>query len=171
MKDFSRYWDALTYSFLKYKDRFRKSNVDIPYVIHPIRITLILRAAGFNEFDHEELMVAALLHDLVEDTEMTIEEIEKKFGEKIASIVAELTKPLNGSKERWLKRFTSSSKEAKIIKMADRIDNLIDMGAFFSEKTQKSYARQGKIILKTCGAAHEGLAQELNNIIMGILSE
>ena len=48
-------------------DQKRKS-IDIPYVIHPIRVALILKSVGFSEFEHDNLMIAAHCHDLIEDT-------------------------------------------------------------------------------------------------------
>lgn len=172
MKEFSKYWEALTYAFRRYHPKKRKS-MHIPYVIHPVRIASILRAAGFNEYDHEDMMLAALFHDLVEDTNTTLEEIEDLYGHKVASIVAELTKPdgMKGrDKDKWLKQFSKYSDQAKIIKMADRIDNLIDMGDFWTIKEQKSYAVQGKIILDQCGEAHSWLADKLEEVIEKILS-
>lgn len=172
MKEFTRYWKALTYAFINYGENKRKS-MDVPYAVHPVRITTILRAAGFNEENNEDLMIAALFHDLVEDTDTPIEEIKDEFGENVASIVLELTKPegaKGNKKKEWLENFTKSSKEAKIVKMADRIDNLMDIGDFWTTKQQKDYAEQGKIILKTCGSAHKGLAQELYNVIEKVLN-
>ena len=171
MKDFSNYWNAMSFAFIKYGNLKRKAK-DIPYVIHPIRITTILHAAGFNEFDHDDLMIAALFHDLLEDTETTLEEVEDHFGKKVGEIVVELTKP-KGSKGRkkdeWLEKFVKSSKDSKIIKLADRIDNLIDMRGVWSEEKQKSYASQAKIILKSCGDANKQLANKLNDTINEIL--
>lgn len=165
MKDYSNYCNALTFAFSKYGELKRKSQ-NIPYVVHPIRITAILRAAGFNENDNEEMMIAALFHDLIEDTETPIDELETQFGTKIASIVMELTKPEKGKKDEWLKTFERASKEAKIIKMADRLDNLIDMTSeSWKIKKQKSYAEQAKIILEKCGSAHNEIALKLQKEI------
>lgn len=165
MKDYSNYCRAITFAFSKYGELKRKSQ-NIPYVVHPIRITAILRAAGFNENDNEDIMIAALFHDLIEDTETLLEEIETQFGTKIASIVMELTKPEKGNKDEWLKTFESASKEAKIIKMADRLDNLIDMTSeSWKIKKQKSYAEQAKIILEKCGSANDEIALKLNEEI------
>ena len=165
MKDYSNYCRAITFAFSKYGELKRKSQ-NIPYVVHPIRINAILRAAGFNENDNEEMMIAALFHDLIEDTETPIDEIETQFGTKIASIVMELTKPEKGNKDEWLKNFESASKEAKIIKMADRLDNLIDMTTeSWKIKKQKSYAEQAKIILEKCGSAHSEIALKLQEEI------
>jgi len=165
VKDYSNYCQAITFAFSKYGELKRKSQ-NLPYVVHPIRITAILRAAGFNENDNEDIMIAALFHDLIEDTETPLEEIEAQFGTKIASIVMELTKPVKGKKDDWLITFKTASKEAKIIKMTDRLDNLIDMTSeSWKIKKQKSYAEQAKIILETCGSAHNEIALKLQEEI------
>ena len=168
MKDFSNYWRALTYAVDKYKTLTRKHGP--PYIVHPIRMTSILRAVGFSEFVQEDMMIAALLHDLLEDTDITVEEIRNQFGKKVASIVKELTKPEQINKDEWLKSLETASNEAKIIKMADRIDNLMDMNSgVWSIEKQKSYAEQGKIILEKCGSAHSDLAFKLNETIEKVL--
>ena len=169
MKDFSNYWKAITFCFFHHGNQKRKYP-KIPYAVHPIRISMILRAAGFSEFKDEDLMVAALLHDIVEDTDTNLGVIKNKFGEKVASIVKELTKVEGVDKNKWLRSFEYASKEAKIIKMADRIDNLMDMGDFWSIEGQKSYADQGKIILNQCGEAHSWLAGKLEEVIEKVLS-
>lgn len=168
MKDFSNYWNALSYAFAKY-DNLKRDN-DLPYIIHPIRITLILRAYGFNEFDNEDLMIATLLHDLLEDTNLTIKDIKNKFGKRVASIVNESTKPQEVKKDLWLEKFKNYSKEAKIIKIADRIDNLLDMEKW-DEKRQISYLNQSKIIVNSCGDANRELANKLDGIIQDLLSK
>jgi len=173
MKEFSIYWNAISFAFSKYGDLKRKSN-DIPYVVHPIRITTILHATGFNEFDHEDLMIAALFHDLLEDTDIDLKEIEDKFGKKVGEIVVELTEPEGAKgqiKDKWLEEFISKSKEAKIIKLADRIDNLMDMKDIWDEKRQRSYTNQGSIILKSCGHANKQLANKLDELIDSVLKD
>lgn len=167
MKDFSNYWNAISFAFIKYGKLKRKAE-QIPYVVHPIRITAILRAAGFNEFKHENLMIAVLFHDLVEDTDTDLEEIKNEFGNKIASIVAELSKPEGAKgrkKDKWLEKFVNNSKEAKVIKMADRIDNLMEILDIWTTEKQISYTEQAKIILKSCGDANMKLAIKLDDII------
>lgn len=170
MKDFSNYYKALKYAFTNYGDLKRRSGA--PYIIHPIRMTSILRAAGYTEFENEDMMIAALFHDLLEDTDTSISQIANQFGNKVASIVKELTKPEQVDKNEWLKSFSSMSKEAKIIKIIDRIDNLMDMSTdYWSIEKQKSYAKQGKIILEKCGKTHSELAFILKNTIKNILSD
>lgn len=169
MRPFSNYWKALNFALKNYGNLKRKSG-NIHYFIHPLRITLILRAAGFSEFENEDLMIAALFHDLVEDTDISLRKIEDEFGKNVASIVSEVTIPFKADKGKYLKELKNSSIEAKIIKLADRIDNLIDTPtSFWSKDKQKSYAEQAKIILESCGDASSKLAvrlkQEIENII------
>ncbi len=169
MNDFSSYWDALTFVFSRHDDQKRKS-VNIPYVIHPIRVALILRSVGFSEFEHENLMIAAIFHDLIEDTDTTFEEISEQFGKQVALIVDELSRPDNTDKDEWINTFETKSMEAKIIKMADRIDNLKDMpSSKWTRKTQIKYAQQGGLILKQCGHANLKLAEILKRNIQEVL--
>ena len=173
MKNFIKYWDALTFAFAKYGS-LKRSSKDIPYVIHPIRIITILHAAGFNEFDHEDIMIAALFHDLLEDTDIDLKEIEDQFGKKIGEIVVELTIPkgtIGREKDKWLEEFVIKSKSAKIIKLADRIDNLMDMKDIWDAKRQKSYTNQARIILKSCGDANKQLANKLDELIESVLKD
>jgi (p)ppGpp synthase/HD superfamily hydrolase len=131
---------------------------------------MILRAAGFSEFKNKDLFLAALFHDLLEDTDLSYEDLKKAFGDHVAPIVKELTKPKNIGKEKWLESFDIASKEARIIKMADRIDNLLDMNLTgWTDEKQRSYARQGLIILEKCRDANKNLADKLEEVIDQIL--
>lgn len=99
-----------------------------PYVIHPIRIanTLLYDLDIINC----EMISAALLHDVVEDTEISIEEIEKQFGIRIAEFVDALTrdKDKETKKEKFEKTLQKSS-EIKILKACDWLDNLRSLPA------------------------------------------
>ena len=170
MRDFSKMWKATTYAFIKYGDLMRKSN-EIPYIVHPIRVAMILRAAGYSDSKNENLMLAALLHDLLEDTDLTFEDIEQQFGEQVALIVEELSKPVDLKKDEWLQSFGNASKGAKVIKIADRIDNLLDMESIeWSKEKKRIYAEQSLIILDKCGNANNKLAKKLKDVIEQIIS-
>jgi len=171
MREFETIWEAINFAFIKYGSLKRKSG-DILYVIHPIRVAMILRAAGFSEFKDRNLMLASLFHDLLEDTNLTFDDLKAEFGTEIASIVKEVSKPKNISKEEWLRAFNTSSKEAKLLKMADRIDNLMDMKLpGWNVEKQKNYAEQGLIILETCGKTSPKLANKLKKLIDKILND
>ncbi|MBV5337765.1 MAG: bifunctional (p)ppGpp synthetase/guanosine-3',5'-bis(diphosphate) 3'-pyrophosphohydrolase, partial [Deltaproteobacteria bacterium] len=74
---------ALEFSAKAHLSQVRKG-IDIPYITHPFAVGMILANAGCSE----EIIVAGILHDTVEDTETTIEDIKAAFGEEVATIVA-----------------------------------------------------------------------------------
>ena len=122
---------ALTFAARKHRDQRRKDARASPYINHPIALAdVLVNEAGVADV---EVLCAALLHDTIEDTETTPEELECEFGRDIADIVVELTdnKML---KKRTRKRMqiahaASASRQAKLVKLADKICNLRDITA------------------------------------------
>lgn len=106
----------------------RKGSQCIPYINHPIRVAEYLTHCGFNDL---VLLQSAILHDVIEDTEYTIEEMRAEFGEKVASIVAEVSDDMNlpSSKRKELQVISASglSEEAAKIKIADKTCNISDL--------------------------------------------
>ncbi len=94
-----------------------------PYVIHPIRLA---NSLIYNlEIKNSEMIAAALLHDVVEDTPVTIEEIEKEFGNKIKYFVQMMTREkYKESKKEKCEKIMQSGEEIKLIKAVDYLDNL-----------------------------------------------
>lgn len=89
----------------------------------------------------EEIQAAAVLHDTLEDTDTTYEELEREFGKRIADLVLELTH--EGSKEKGYYLPRLHSKDAILIKYADRLSNLSRMQAW-DAKRQAQYLRKSK---------------------------
>ena len=97
-----------------------------PYIVHPIEVARIVATIPHTK----EMLQAALLHDTVEDTDVTIEDIQYEFGAEVASLVADLTdvsKPEDGNREvrKTIDREHTfkASPAAKTIKLADLISN------------------------------------------------
>lgn len=118
---------AYVYAEEKHKNQLRKSGE--AYIIHPLNVAYILAKLGLDT----ETICAALLHDVVEDTSGTYEEIEKKFGSEIATIVEGVTKLTNLFKtveekqtENYKKMFIAMEKDIRVIilKLADRLHNI-----------------------------------------------
>jgi GTP pyrophosphokinase len=112
----------------KHKDQCRNSGE--PYIIHPLNVAYILADTGLDD----NTLCAALLHDVVEDTEVTDEDIRKEFGEEIADMVAGVTKlgemMFTSVEERqaedYRKMFLAMGKDIRVIliKLADRLHNM-----------------------------------------------
>ncbi len=67
----------------KYHDGQTRKGTDVPYITHPIEVSRILQKHGMNE----DVIAAGLLHDILEDTEMTEDELKEKFGTRILKLV------------------------------------------------------------------------------------
>ncbi len=122
---------ALTFSARKHKDQRRKDAEGSPYVNHPIALADIL--CNEADIDDLEVICAALLHDTVEDTDTTLDELEAVFGRAIRDIVAEVTDdkalPKEERKRLQIEHASSLSDQAKKVKLADKIANLRDVAA------------------------------------------
>lgn len=141
----NQFVSALNFSATKHRDQRRKDVEASPYINHPIAlIDVLVNEGGVLNWD---VLCAALLHDTIEDTETTAEELTKEFGRNITSIVLEVTDDKALPKaERKLQQITHaarSSHEAKLVKLADKICNLRDIlaspPADWSTKRKQEY--------------------------------
>lgn len=116
------------------ENRFRKDGVT-PYITHPVGVAKIVEAHNGDEDQH----VAALLHDVVEDCNVTLDEIRDAFGDKVADIVRGLTNTskidaphLNRAQRKKIdnERLALESKDVKLVKLADIYYNVNDLGGF-----------------------------------------
>ena len=120
---------AVAFAAEKHRDQRRKDADASPYINHPIALANVLANEG--DIANEDVLIAALLHDTIEDTQTSEEELKKEFGSKIASIVIEVTDdkslPKAERKLQQIEHASHSSIEAKLVKLADKICNLRDM--------------------------------------------
>jgi len=120
---------ALAFSAHKHRDQRRKDAEASPYINHPIALAdVLVNEGGVTD---TETLCAALLHDTVEDTATTHEELVDAFGSRIARIVAEVTddKDLPKAERKGLQveHAPHISREAKLVKLADKLCNLRDV--------------------------------------------
>lgn len=106
---------------LKHDEQIRKGSLE-PYAIHPIRVFNLLSEKNINDFD---VLAASLLHDTLEDTNTTKEEIIALSNENVYDIVTLLTKEKGYNMNTYIDNI-KGSKAAQLIKIADRIQNLQD---------------------------------------------
>ena len=120
---------ALAFAARKHKDQRRKDAEASPYINHPIAVASVLATeAGITD---AITLLAAVLHDTVEDTETTPEELEREFGPDIAGVVAEVTDdkslPKEVRKELQIVHAAEASGRAKAVKIADKTCNVRDV--------------------------------------------
>lgn len=133
---------ATLFAAQKHVSQRRKNAEAAPYINHPIEVAEHLaRVGGITD---EDVLIAALLHDTIEDTATTREEIEEHFGPRVASIVAECTddKRLEKQERKRLQIVNAPHKspEAKCVKLADKTCNLASL--LVDPPTEWSRARQ-----------------------------
>ena len=106
-----------------HKNQIRKSDGS-PYVIHTLMCAHMLTRYGFND----DVVISALLHDVLEDTECTAEAIRVLFGESVLQVVQAVsedkTLPWEKRKEVYVEKVRTSSEEVKAVSIADKIHNL-----------------------------------------------
>lgn len=104
---------------------------DLPYITHPASVALLLLRAGIAD---DEILAAALLHDVVEDTDCSLSELAEQFPAHVVSLVAAVTERKldhDGRKRSWqerkeehLRQIAAESWEARAIVLADKLHNL-----------------------------------------------
>ncbi|RAU47864.1 MULTISPECIES: HD domain-containing protein [unclassified Pseudomonas] len=116
----------------------------------------------------EIALPAALMHDVIEDTSVTQATIADLFGERVASVVASLSKNLivPFSEEQYFQAIAAHSKEAAAIKLCDRITNLQSAPATWTQTKRASYLVESSQILAALGHTHEYLAKRLNTAML-----
>ncbi len=136
---------ALAFAARKHRDQRRKDHHASPYINHPIALAdSLVNEGGVTDTD---VLCAALLHDTVEDTETTFEELEQAFGATVAGIVMEVTDdktlPKAERKRLQIAHAPHLSDAARLVKLADKIANLRDLIAHpppdWSEMRKREY--------------------------------
>lgn len=121
--------DAVVFATQKHQGQVRKDSQASPYVTHPLAVARMLYTLG--KIYDTSILVAAVLHDTIEDTNTTEAEIREQFGEETLSIVLELTddKSLakNIRKQHQVMHASKLSSKAKTIKLGDKLTNCQDI--------------------------------------------
>jgi guanosine-3',5'-bis(diphosphate) 3'-pyrophosphohydrolase len=128
-EDNARLFAALHFAADKHRDQRRKGECASPYINHPIEVAeLLVRIGGVTDI---ALLQAAILHDTLEDTETTAQELERLFGSTVRRLVEEVSDdkslPKEQRKRLQVEHAPTLSREARQIKLADKICNLLDL--------------------------------------------
>jgi guanosine-3',5'-bis(diphosphate) 3'-pyrophosphohydrolase len=121
--------DALAFAADKHRTQRRKDPEASPYINHPIALARVLSIEGHVR--DARVLAAAILHDTLEDTKTTYEELHERFGPAIAAIVREVTDdktlPTHERKRLQVEHAGDLSRRARLVKLADKTANLRDL--------------------------------------------
>lgn len=156
-----RFIDAVRYATLKHATQTRKAAnaAVVPYIVHPLEAAQILAECGVTD---EDILIAAVLHDVLEDTDGTEEDIRFKFGERVLGIVQEVTDdPLLDRKEQKLRQETEADQKsyaAKLVKAADKTSNMKDLvrkPTGWPNTSVRGYTQQARRVVNALNHAGE----------------
>lgn len=158
--------NAINFAAIKHKEQRRKDQNATPYINHPIAVASLIADVG--EVTDLDVLIAAILHDIIEDTKTRPDEIESIFGEKIKNIVTELTDdkelPKEERKRLQIENAKNLSREATLIKIADKTLNIIDITESppkdWDLERRLKYLNWAEAVVRRCPKANEKL---LNN--------
>lgn len=142
---------ALAYAAMKHQGQTRSGGQ--PYITHPERVAQYIKQYK-QSHNLDALLSAAYLHDTVEDTDTTHEDLEKLFGGLVAALVKELTSDKEeiskmGKAEYLTRKMIGMSSWALVIKLADRLDNVQDIATAKTPEWRQRYKRETEQVLST----------------------
>jgi guanosine-3',5'-bis(diphosphate) 3'-pyrophosphohydrolase len=153
---------AAAFAAEKHRNQRRKDEEASPYINHPIQLAYILVQADIED---PVVLAAALLHDTIEDTNTTLDELEIVFGYEIANIVAECSDdkrlPKLERKKAQIEHAAGISPKAKLVKLADKIGNVSDINgappAGWSLERKREYFDWAKQVVDRMRGVHAEL--------------
>jgi (p)ppGpp synthase/HD superfamily hydrolase len=154
---------AVHFAAKKHRDQRRKDHASSPYINHPIAVALLLAETG--QVNDPEIIAAALLHDTIEDTDTSPEELEAAFGPRVRAIVEEVTddKSLRKveRKRRQIEHASKLSPGAALVKLGDKISNVTDVTnappAGWDLGRRKEYLDWASAVISNCPKVNQAL--------------
>jgi len=163
---------AIAFAADKHRNQRRKDADASPYINHPIALANVLsNEAGVTD---EKVLIAAVLHDTIEDTDTTASELVDVFGDEIAAIVLEVTDdmllPKGERKRLQIEHASTISESAKLVKLADKICNLRDVAdnspTHWTLQRRQEYFEWAKAVVDGLRGVHPKL-EELFDVAYG----
>lgn len=162
---------AAAFAADKHRNQRRKGNNDIPYINHPLKVASLLGECGENDAD---LLLAAILHDTLEDTETTSAELCSLFGTTVTKLVEEVSdekdQPYMVRKQYQIDHAHLLSNNAKKIKLADKTCNMRDILTYpldWTTERKLEYFLWAEKVIFHC----YGLNPKLDHLFNGVLKK
>jgi (p)ppGpp synthase/HD superfamily hydrolase len=134
-------FQAVEFAAAAHRGHYRKGS-RTPYLIHPLRVCQLLVEAGCDE----DLAVAGILHDTVEDTQVTLEEIREAFGPRVAQLVQGASEPdkrdtWENRKNHTLRYLETAEQDVLCLSCADKLDNLRSLREDVAREGEQAWTR------------------------------
>jgi guanosine-3',5'-bis(diphosphate) 3'-pyrophosphohydrolase len=162
------YQQAIVFATERHAQKNQKiPGTDLPYVVHlsNVAMELFVASSANDQLNLEFAVQVALLHDLIEDTDTTCEEIEARFGVEIMRAVKALTKNKALPKDQQLPdsiaRIKKLQPDVWAVKLADRITNLQPPPSHWDNEKRIQYQREARMILNELKQGNDYLANRL----------
>lgn len=167
---------ALDFSARRHQDQRRKDHKATPYINHPIAVAYIITNIG-GVHDLPTVM-AAILHDTIEDTATTAAELEEEFGARVRAIVEEVTDDKRLPKERrkqlQIEHAATASQAARCVKLADKIANLQDLAnsppAGWALNRKREYVEWSEAVINRLRGTNAALERHFDEVCRNVKS-
>lgn len=166
--------DAMAYAQQAHEGQTRTTNDGEPYYNHVHRVMATVtqvvsadpRWPALRSFP---LLLAALLHDVVEDTDVTLADVAERFGDKVAGLVEELTTD-HMKHPDIVEHLAKVSDEAKLVKLADILDNLSDLHEHPDQKWAARYLRKKAQVVEAIFSTNPDVPAPLSIAVLNMLT-
>jgi guanosine-3',5'-bis(diphosphate) 3'-pyrophosphohydrolase len=156
-----RLLEALDFAAERHSAQRRKGPDAAPYINHLIEVAMLV--AGVGKVQDVEVLIAAVLHDVLEDTPTTAEEVEQRFGARVRGLVEALSDnkslPRPRRRELTLEALPATEPLVKIIKLADLSSNIKRLPDTWSQERKLEYLQWSEQAATICSAASQPLAE------------
>jgi len=162
---------AIDFAARKHKDQRRKDEEASPYINHPVYVALLLAEVG--KITDPEILAGAILHDTIEDTQTTPEELEAKFGPRVRKLVEEVSDDKSRTREvrkqLQIDHAQHLSPDAALIKLADKIANVVDITHSppknWPLKRKTEYLNWAEQVVSNCPKVNDALAEYFSAVL------
>jgi guanosine-3',5'-bis(diphosphate) 3'-pyrophosphohydrolase len=163
--------EAASFAAQKHTGHHRKGDAKEPYINHPLEVANLL--ANVGAVDDIDVLIAAILHDTVEDVGVTKDEIAERFGDRVAGIVMEVTDdkslPKAERKRLQVEHAPHLTREAKLVKLGDKISNIRDVinnpPSDWETQRRKEYVDWGEAVVAGLRGANDGLERSFHETV------